>query len=98
MGVRQYELGRQHALRGYRRMHHRSKNYDSRSAQTSYDNGYSDGLKEKYPNQYQGTTAPASKAPLLAATALQAARDLRPARPAFAPVSGLDEHKYVGGH
>jgi hypothetical protein len=66
MGVAQYKLGEKHALRGYRRMCHRSKSYDSRSAQLSYDNGFSDGLRKKYPNQY-----PAS--PQAAPTGQQAA-------------------------
>lgn len=61
MGMAQYNLGKKHALRGYRRMCHRSSSYDSRAAQLSYDNGFKDGLRLKYPNQYpaapQGTQA-----------------------------------------
>ena len=65
MGVAQYKLGRDHALRGYRSMTHRSKKYDSESAQRSYNQGFSDGLKLRFPNQYQkGAVCPPQQIPL----------------------------------
>lgn len=61
----QYKLGRDHALRGYRRMTHRSKAYDSRTAQSNYDKGFSDGLALRFPNQYQkGAVCPPQQIPL----------------------------------
>jgi hypothetical protein len=48
MGVRQYNIGKKHALAGIRAMAHRKlRQYDSRSAQESYYNGYSAGTKER---------------------------------------------------
>lgn len=48
MGVRQYNLGKKHALAGVRAMAHRNlRRYDGRSAQESYNNGYSAGWKER---------------------------------------------------
>lgn len=49
MGVRQYQLGKRHALAGVRSMAHRKlRMYDSASANTSYHNGYAAGMKERY--------------------------------------------------
>ena len=49
MGVRQYNLGKQHGLAGIRSMAHRNlRQYDSSSANESYHNGYRDGVTERY--------------------------------------------------
>lgn len=48
MSVRQYNLGKKHALEGIRAMAHRKlRPYDSRTANESYIRGYSDGTKER---------------------------------------------------
>lgn len=48
MGVSQYNLGKKHARAGIRVMAHRKlRQYDSRSMQESYYNGYSAGTKER---------------------------------------------------
>ena len=46
MGVRQFQLGKQHALEGHTPLYHRDRKvYDSKSAQMSYDNGYAEGSR-----------------------------------------------------
>lgn len=48
MGVRQYALGKKHALLGIRAMAHRKlRPYNGASDNRSYINGYSDGVKER---------------------------------------------------
>lgn len=49
MGVKQYQLGKKHALSGVRALAHRKgRRYDSQSANESYVRGYSAGTKERY--------------------------------------------------
>jgi hypothetical protein len=48
MGIRQYELGKKHALAGIRCLAHRKlRPYDSARANKSYINGYYAGAKER---------------------------------------------------
>ncbi len=49
MGVRQYNLGKKHALDGIRAMAHRNgRRYDSQHANESYHRGYHAGSDERY--------------------------------------------------
>ena len=48
MGLRQYNLGKQHGREGIRAMAHRNcRRYDSQSANESYIQGYSVGAAER---------------------------------------------------
>lgn len=48
MGVRQYQVGKKHGLKGIRALAHRNgRRYDGQSANESYNHGYHAGCKER---------------------------------------------------
>jgi hypothetical protein len=50
--IRAYRVGKRHGLTGVRHLaHRRCRPYDSRSAQESYNHGYSAGAKERREQQ-----------------------------------------------